>query len=80
MAIGRDSTFKATVKPTTQRRPFEIGTDASIVQILEQAIAARMGHKPSHTGQAFWTDAALLVEASMDTVLLGPSGHGLHSA
>jgi len=53
MAIGRDPTNKATVKPTTQRRSFEIGTDASIVQILEQDIAARIGHKPSHTRQTF---------------------------
>jgi acetylornithine deacetylase len=77
---SEDTSFKATVKPTFQREPFEIGTDARIVQILEQVMAAQLGHKPTHTGQTFWTDAALLAEAGMETALLGPSGYGLHSA
>jgi acetylornithine deacetylase len=75
-----DSSFKATVKPTFQREPFEIGADATIVQIVEQVITGRMGQKPAHTGQTFWTDAALLAAAGMETVLVGPTGHGLHSA
>lgn len=76
----QDSTFKARVAPTFQREPFEIESDASIVQVLERAYAARLGYNPTHSGQTFWTDAALLAEAGMETVLLGPSGHGLHSA
>ncbi|MCP4420333.1 MAG: acetylornithine deacetylase, partial [Chloroflexi bacterium] len=36
--------------------------------------------KPAHTGQTFWADAALLAEAEIETVLLGPIGQGLHSA
>ncbi len=75
-----DPSFKATVKPTFRREPFEIGADAGIVAALEQAMAARIGHNPSHTGQTFWTDAALLAEAGMETVLVGPAGYGLHSA
>ena len=76
---AEDASFKATVKPTFQREPFEIGPDARIVQILEQVMAARLGHKPAHTGQTFWTDASLLAQAGMETALLGPSGYGLHS-
>jgi acetylornithine deacetylase len=76
----QDSNFKAKVTPTFQREPFEIEADASIVQVLEQAYTARLGHKPAHSGQTFWTDAALLAEAGMETVLIGPSGYGLHSA
>ncbi len=75
-----DPTFKATVKPTFRRDPFEIGADAHIAQTLEQAMVKQLGHKPAHTGQTFWTDAALLAAAGMETVLLGPIGHGLHSA
>ena len=75
-----DPSFKATVKPTFRREPFEIGADAGIVAALEQAMAARLGHNPSHTGQTFWTDAALLAEAGMETALVGPTGYGLHSA
>ena len=33
-----------------------------------------------HSGQTFWTDAAVFAAAGMETVLIGPSGHGLHSA
>ncbi len=40
----------------------------------------RLGHHPEHTGQTFWTDAALITDAGMETVLLGPTGYGLHSA
>jgi acetylornithine deacetylase len=77
---AEDPSFKATVKPIFQREPFEIGTDARIVQTLDQVMETRLGHKSAHTGQTFWTDAALLAEAGMETVLLGPSGYGLHSA
>ena len=77
---AEDPTFKATVKPTFRREPFEVGTDARIVQILEQVMTNHLGEKPLHAGQTFWTDAALLAEAGMETVLVGPSGFGLHSA
>jgi acetylornithine deacetylase len=33
----------------------------------------------SPCGVPFWTDAALLSAAGIPTVLLGPTGHGLHS-
>ena len=77
---AEDATFKATVKPTFQREPFEISANAPIVQTVEQAIADRLGSEPAHTGQTFWTDATLLAEAGIETVLLGPIGQGLHSA
>ncbi|MCP4543011.1 MAG: ArgE/DapE family deacylase [Chloroflexi bacterium] len=75
-----DPTFKATVKPIFERAPFEIGTDARIVQALEQAMTKRLGHAPTHVGQTFWTDAAILAAAGIETVLVGPTGDGLHSA
>ena len=43
-------------------------------------MAAQLGEQPLHAGQTFWTDAALLAEAGMETVLVGPSGYGLPSA
>jgi acetylornithine deacetylase len=75
-----DPTFEATVKSTFQREPLEIGPDAPIAQALEQVMVKQLGHRPTHTGQTFWTDAALLAAAGIETVLLGPIGHGLHSA
>lgn len=77
---SEDPTFQATVKPTFRREPLEISASAPIVQAVEQAMSHQLGRKPTHTGQTFWTDAALLAEAGIDSVLLGPIGQGLHSA
>ncbi len=76
---AEDDTFKATVKAAFQRNPFEIGSAAQIVNILEQAITKCAGKEPIHTGQSFWTDAAILSAAGMETALIGPIGGGLHS-
>jgi acetylornithine deacetylase len=76
----KDKTFKASVKATFSREPFEVQEDAGIVRILDVALDERLGHHPDHTGATFWTDAALLAGAGMETVLLGPVGSGLHSA
>jgi acetylornithine deacetylase len=75
-----DPTFQGAVTATFSREPLEIAADAPIVQALESAMSSRLGGKPAHTGQTFWTDAAILSAAGMDTVLVGPIGHGLHSA
>lgn len=76
----QDSTFRAEVKASFWREPFEVTREAAIVQILDKALDARLGHHPAHSGQSFWTDAALFADAGMETVLLGPKGYGLHSA
>ena len=76
----QDSSFKATVKVAFWRKPFEIRPDASIVQIVDKIVDERLGYHPEHTGQSFWTDAALTSDAGMETMLLGPKGDGLHSA
>ena len=77
---AEDETFKATVKPTFLREPFEIDATAPISRALDKAMTAHMGVRPRHSGQTFWTDAALLAAAGIDTVLVGPIGQGLHSA
>ena len=74
-----DPTFEATVLPFFRRQPFEVEADADIVKVVETAMTSRLGQPPRHTGQTFWTDAALLAEAGMETVLIGPTGAGLHS-
>jgi acetylornithine deacetylase len=76
---GDDSTFKATCKPILEREPFEVESAVQIVQVLEEAITHQTGSKPVHSGQSFWTDAAILAAAGMETALVGPIGGGLHS-
>ncbi len=75
-----DSSFKASLKAAFWREPFEVRADAQVVQVLENALVERLGHRPEHIGATFWTDAALFAGAGMQTVLLGPVGSGLHSA
>ena len=45
---------------------------------LSQAYVNRLGNQPEISGAAYWTDAALLSEAGMEAVLIGPVGEGLH--
>jgi acetylornithine deacetylase len=75
-----DSTFNATLEAVYQREPFDVAADAPIVTALEDAVTRRLGKKPEHIGQPFWTDAAFLSAAGMETVLIGPTGQGLHAA
>ena len=74
-----DPTFKATLKAAFFRSPFEVGEDAHIVQALSEAITKCTGKAAIHTGQSFWTDAAILADAGIETTLIGPVGAGLHS-
>lgn len=76
----QDPSFRANIKCSLWREPFEVTREAEIVQIVDKILDARLGHHPEHTGQTFWTDAALFADAGMETVLLGPKGDGLHSA
>jgi acetylornithine deacetylase len=75
-----DPTLHATLTPFLDRAPFGIDEDAPIVQTVARHLSQRLGRTPAHVGAPFWTDAALLAEAGIDTVLLGPTGQGLHSA
>jgi len=77
---AQDSSFKATVKATFWREPFEVREEAEIVRVVDKILGERLGHHPEHSGQTFWTDAALIADAGAETVLLGPVGYGLHSA
>lgn len=77
---AEDKTFNMTVKPAFQRSSLEVAADARISQTTAAAIESRLGAPANHIGQTFWTDAAILDEAGIETVVLGPIGHGLHSA
>ncbi len=75
-----DDTFRATVSAAFARQPFAIAAHAPISQTVAQSIDTVLGQPTPHIGQSFWTDAALLADAGIETVILGPTGHGLHSA
>src|SRR5690606_5033625 len=75
-----DPAMRLTVTSFLDQGPFSIAKDAPIVQVVERHLTRRLGHAPAHVGATFWTDAALLAEAGIPTVVLGPTGQGLHSA
>ncbi len=77
---AEDRRFRYTLNVTMERSPFEIDPHAPIVQAVHHSLAARMPTTPEHTGIPFWTDAAILADAGIPSVVLGPVGHGLHSA
>ena len=78
--VEEDPSYEAKLTTRFSREPFQIHKDADIVKVLDNVYTKRFGGSPSHTGQTFWTDAALLSDAGIETVLIGPVGGGLHSA
>ena len=56
------------------REPLETSADEEIVQLL-----ARHAGADEPIGVPFWTDAALLAEAGIPTVVFGPAGDGAHA-
>jgi acetylornithine deacetylase len=75
-----DSSFSATVRSFFVRKPFEVSPDAPIVRTLTAEAAAALGRMPAFVGDTPWMDAALLAEAGIETVVMGPIGAGEHSA
>ena len=57
----------------------EIDPSAPIVQITRTATEKVLGADPAIVGEPFWMDSALLADAGIDTVIVGPTGDGLHS-
>lgn len=75
-----DPTFNATVKQFLERAPFAIRDDADIIRVTQEACIKQLGKAAPLVGASYWTDAALLGNVGIDTILLGASGEGLHSA
>jgi acetylornithine deacetylase len=74
-----DPTFKATVKTSMIREPFEISLDEPIVRMLLRKTTTILGHEPVEIGQTGWMDSALLSAAGIPTVIFGPGGEGAHA-
>lgn len=74
-----DPTFKATLKTLIVRNAFEVDPKLTVVQVLQQAATEVLGSRPMLVGQPYWMDTALLAEAGVETVAMGPVGAGAHS-
>ena len=77
-ALGRaDPDFAAESRVTFARPAYEIPAGHSLPDALGAQLAA-LGHQVEKVGMSFWTDAAVLGEAGIATILFGPGGAGLH--
>jgi acetylornithine deacetylase len=75
-----DRTFRATLRTTLVREPFEVRADAPVVVAVREAARAVRGDTPRDVGDTPWMDAALLAAAGIETVVIGPAGAGAHAA
>ena len=74
-----DPQFDATVNAFFSRNPYEIDPSAEIVKVVKDATTEILSAEPDIIGEKFWMDSALLADAGIETVIIGPTGDGLHS-
>ena len=63
----------AEVRILAHRDPFEADPQHEFVQLVQRVARTEL------VGAPFWTDAALIADAGIPTVLLGPAGEGAHA-
>lgn len=73
-----DRELDASMKLLFSRPPYELPADHELPRGLQSAARAA-GAPASIVGMSFWTDAAILGDAGIPSVLFGPGGAGLHS-
>jgi acetylornithine deacetylase len=75
----QDSSFHAEIRRGFGRSPLETPMDAGIVTAVQSAAVKILNHPLAVAGVQYWSDAALLSEAGIPSLLLGPSGSGAHA-
>jgi acetylornithine deacetylase len=78
-AGAADPSFQAGVHSLLARNAFEVSPEAAIVQIVGETTARHRGQAPSLIGKPFWMDSAILADAGVETVIIGPVGGGAHT-
>lgn len=73
-----DPQLRATTRTAVAREAFAAGPDDPAVAAVAAAAEAVTGRPPPRRGAPYWTDAALIAEAGIPTVLYGPVGGGIH--
>jgi acetylornithine deacetylase len=73
-AATRARELRAEVRVELSREPFEVPVEEEVVRLLTEQLG-----EGGIIGVPFWTDAALLQEAGIPTVVFGPAGEGAHA-
>ncbi len=69
-----DPQFKGGWRTVAARRPFEVDRSAEIVRLVSAYAGA-----DDVVGESYWTDAALIAQQRIPTVVFGPGGEGAHA-
>jgi acetylornithine deacetylase/succinyl-diaminopimelate desuccinylase family protein len=73
--LGRaDPAFQGTWRVVAERRPFEVSEHDEIARLVREYAGAG-----EVAGESYWTDAALIAESGVPTVVFGPGGEGAHA-
>lgn len=75
-----DPSFQAAVRCLLARNAFEVSPDAAILQAVRAAATRHLRRSPALIGKPFWMDSAILADAGVETVIIGPIGGGAHTA
>ena len=73
-----DAEFTGSAKLVFARSAYETPANHPLPALLQE-LSARRGVEAAPVGMSFWTDAAILGDAGIPSVLFGPGGAGLHS-
>ena len=73
-----ESDFEGAFELVTSRPPYALPASHELPQTLTRIARAHQA-EGRIAGMSFWTDAAILGDAGIPTVLFGPGGAGLHS-
>jgi acetylornithine deacetylase len=72
-----DAEFVGSARLLFDRSPYETPHESSVPDLLEQTIKAT-GLETRREGMTYWTDAAILGQAGIPSVVFGPGGEGFH--
>jgi len=73
-----DPEFVASARLMFDRAPYETPAEHDLPRRLETAVK-HLGHDTCREGMTYWTDAAILGQAGIPTVVFGPGGEGFHA-
>jgi len=73
-----DPEFRSSARFLFSRAPYLTPADHVLPRMMESALTKK-GTQPVRGGMSFWTDAGILGEAGIPSVVFGPGGAGLHS-
>jgi acetylornithine deacetylase len=72
-----DAEFEATARLLFERPSYETRKEGELLPLLESSITST-GRTPTQGGMPYWTDAAVLGQAGIPSVIFGPGGAGFH--